>query len=197
MFKDLVKKNRSYRAYNEKRKVTREEILDILDCARFTASTGNIQALKFYAANAWEETEAILACTKWAAALPELGLPVPGTHPTAFVVVLQDRSIDENMARFQPDCGVAGQTITLAAAEKGLGGLIIRNFNAGALKTALQLPENLVPMMVIALGEPAEEVSLEEVGPDGKTAYYRTDGNRHHQVPKRSLSELVISGGLV
>ena len=39
MLKDLVKANRSYRGYDESRCVTKEELLEMADCARLAASS--------------------------------------------------------------------------------------------------------------------------------------------------------------
>ena len=44
---DLVKKNRSYRGYDETRTITREELLDLVDLSRFTPSSINQQPLKY------------------------------------------------------------------------------------------------------------------------------------------------------
>ena len=43
MFKDLVKANRSYRGFDESRRVTREELTEMVDCARLSASSVNMQ----------------------------------------------------------------------------------------------------------------------------------------------------------
>ena len=45
-FKELVLKNRSYRGYDHSRWLTQEELLDMVDCARFAASSVNKQPLK-------------------------------------------------------------------------------------------------------------------------------------------------------
>ena len=191
MLKDLVLKNRSYRGYHEDRTVSREELVELIDDARLTASGGNKQPLKYYIANQKEEVEAILATTKWAAALPELHLPKPGTHPTAFVIILQDTSIQPNRQAAMIDVGIAAQTITLAATEKGLGGLMIRNFGLKPLTELLGLSENLVPILVIALGAPAENVELVPVSAGGDINYYRDEKGTHY-VPKRALEEIVL-----
>ena len=47
MFKDLVKACRSYRGYDESRKVTREELMEFVDCARLTPASSNKQVLKY------------------------------------------------------------------------------------------------------------------------------------------------------
>lgn len=191
MFKDLVLKNRSYRGYNEDRKITKEELYELIDVARVTASASNMQPLKYYIATEKEEVEGILSLTKWGGALPELHLPKEGTHPTAFVVILQDKNIQPNTQAVMIDVGITAQTLLLAAAEKDLGGLMIRNFGPEPLGEYLNLPENLIPVMVIALGEPAETVRIVDLPKDGSINYYR-DENGTHFVPKRELKDIVI-----
>jgi len=194
MFRDLVLKNRSYRGFNEDRKITREEILSILDDARVTASAANKQPLKYYISTDETEAEAILGCTKWGGALPELNLPKDGTHPTAFVIILQDLDIQPNRTAALIDTGIVAQTILLSAVEKGLGGLMILNFGAKPLTELLGLPDNLAPVLVIALGEPAETIKLVDISDDESTNYYR-DAAGTHFVPKRRLTDIVVSKG--
>lgn len=191
MLKELVLKNRSYRGYHEARKVTKEELLEMIDLARQTPSAGNLQPLKYYISTETEETEDILARTKWAAALPELGLPRKGCHPTAFVILLLDTDIQPNTQAALIDAGIAAQTITLAAVEKGLGCLMIRNFGQKSLHELLELPENLVLLLVIAIGEPAEKIELISIPENGKTDYYR-DADDIHYVPKRPLQDIIV-----
>lgn len=192
MLKDLVVKNRSCRGYNECRKVTKEELMDMVDHARLTASTVNAQPLQYYLAWEKEEVDKILSLTKWAQGLPELNLPHPGMCPTAFIVVLQDCSIDENLARYQRDCGIVAQTILLRAVEMGLGGCMIANFSANSVKEALNLPERLSPLLVIAVGEPKEKIVIREISPGESTAYYRDEDDVHY-VPKRRLEDIIVT----
>ena len=63
MLKELVLKNRSYRGYHEARKVTKEELLEMIDLARQTPSAGNLQPLKYYISTETEETEDFLERT--------------------------------------------------------------------------------------------------------------------------------------
>ena len=60
-----------------------------------------------------------------------------------------------------------------------------------ALRQALEIPEHLEILLVIALGKPKETVVLEEVGPSGSIEYWR-DGEGLHHVPKRSLDEIIV-----
>ena len=192
MLRDLVIKNRSFRGYDESRKITQEELLGFVDLTRYTASSANTQPLKYHIAYKKEEVDAIQALTKWAAALPQLSLPHPGQCPTGFIVICLDRGIAPNETAFLRDVGIAAQAILLAAAEKGLGGCMIGNFNRAALKELLKLPEDVEPNLVVAIGKPAEEVVLTEVGPDGNTRYYRDETGTVHYVPKRSLKDILL-----
>ena len=192
MLKDLVLANRSYRGYDESRKITKEELLEFVDCARLTPSSVNGQPFKYYLAWEKECVDKIQSMTKWARALPEMTLPHPGMCPTGFVIICQDTKIGESLGRYQKDVGIVAQTMLLAAAEKGLGGCMIGNFNAGQVKEELQLAEHLAPMLIVAFGKPAEKIVLTEVGEDGNTSYYR-DENDVHYVPKRKLEDIILS----
>ncbi len=192
MFRDLVLKNRSCRGYNKKRRVTREELLQLVDLARLCPSTANIQPLCFYLAWEVEEVAKIQEQTRWAGALKDKKLPHPGMEPPAFIVILQDTSIHDSLTRFQKDAGIAAQTMLLAATEMGLGGCMIGSFHAQNIKNILNLDESYVPMLVVAIGEPAEEIVLKDIEPGESTGYYR-DEKEVHYVPKRKLKDIVFT----
>jgi len=191
MFRDLVLKNRSYRGFDESRRITREELLELVDLTRYTASSANLQPLKYAVVYEAEQTERVLALTRWAGALPHLPLPFEGTHPVAFIAVCVDTTIAANVTPMLKDVGIAAQTITLAAAEKELGCCMIGSFNAEKLKAELEMPEHISPQLVIALGKPAEKIVLTDAGADGKTTYYRDEAGTHY-VPKRRLEDIVL-----
>ena len=50
LLKELLKQNRSYRGFDESRKITREELEDLVDCTRYTPSSVNMQPFKYYLA---------------------------------------------------------------------------------------------------------------------------------------------------
>lgn len=192
MLKDLIKANRSYRGYDESRRVTKEELLDMVDCARLSASSVNQQPLRYFLAWEKEDVERIQPLTAWARGLPEMKLPHDGMCPTAFIVICQDTRVWESLARFQKDVGIAAQSILLRAAEMGLGGCMIGNFSAGKVKEELSLAEYLAPLLIVAVGKPAEQVVLTEIREGEPTAYYR-DENDVHYVPKRRLEDIVLN----
>ena len=192
MFLDLVKQARSHRGFRQDRKVTRQELEHLVECARFTPSARNDQVLKYYLAEKPETVAAIQPLTKWAGALAELHLPRKGGEPVAYIVICLDGSLAENPAPYQRDVGIVAQTMLLAAAEMGLNGCMIGSFAAGELREKLGLPEAIKPQLLLALGEGTDRIVMTDVGEDGSTTYYR-DAEDIHYVPKRTLEQLILN----
>lgn len=192
MFLDLVKQARSHRGFRQDRKVTRQELEHLVECARFTPAARNDQVLKYYLAEKPETVAAIQPLTKWAGALAELHLPRKGAEPVAYIVICLDGSLAENPAPYQRDVGIVAQTMLLAAAEMGLNGCMIGSFAAGELREKLGLPEAIKPQLLLALGEGTDRIVMTDVGEDGSTTYYRDDEDTHY-VPKRTLEQLILN----
>lgn len=192
MFLDLVKQARSHRGFRQDRKVTRQELEHLVECARFTPAARNDQVLKYYLAEKPETVAAIQPLTKWAGALAELHLPRKGAEPVAYIVICLDGSLAENPAPYQRDVGIVAQTMLLAAAEMGLNGCMIGSFAAGELREKLGLPEAIKPQLLLALGEGTDRIVMTDVGEDGGTTYYR-DAEDIHYVPKRTLEQLILN----
>jgi nitroreductase len=80
---------------------------------------------------------------------------LPGA-PLAILVCAEPDKSDYS----QQDCGAATQNILLAANALGLGavwlGIYPREERVAGLRKLCQLPENIVPMALIAVGYPAE-----------------------------------------
>lgn len=177
----LLRRNRSYRGYDPARRVTEEELRELVGVVGFTASGMNRQVLRFRIV---PEADKILPHITLGAALPDEHLPKPGMEPSAFLVVCstvpEDKVVDI-------DLGFAAQSILLKATEMGLGGIFILNFRKAAVKEALGLA--LEPVAIIAIGKPAESVFL--LPSDGdKLQYYRKKGI--HYVPKLKTEHLII-----
>lgn len=192
MFLDLVKQARSHRGFRQDRKVIRQELEHLVECARFTPAARNDQVLKYYLAEKPETVAAIQPLTKWAGALAELHLPRKGAEPVAYIVICLDGSLAENPAPYQRDVGIVAQTMLLAAAEMGLNGCMIGSFAAGELREKLGLPEAIKPQLLLALGEGTDRIVMTDVGEDGSTTYYR-DAEDIHYVPKRTLEQLILN----
>ena len=180
--KELIIENRSIRTFDESVRFDRETLASFVDCARLSASARNAQTLKFRLVLEKDETEALLALTRWAGDITDRKLPPDGGHPTAFIVICHDKNVSESM--------IAAQSVTLAAAEAGYGACMIGSFSPEKCASLLGLSENVLPRLLIALGKKAETVILCEAQ-DGNTKYFRNSANVHF-VPKRSLDEIII-----
>lgn len=191
-FSELVKKNRSFRSFDESARVSKETLTGLVSLARLCPSSVNLQPLKFFLSCTEKTNKLIFPLTRWAGLLPDCELPPKGHAPTAYIVILCDKSIAAEPSHFMRDVGIAAQTMLLGAAEKGLGGCMIGSFDREKLSRVLSIENTLVPVLVIALGLPDETVEITGLI-EGKTAYYRKDGI--HYVPKRRLEELIISFG--
>ena len=189
MLKDLIIKNRSYRRFDEDKKISKEELLELVDLARLSPSAANKQPLKYYLSSARETNEKIFSTLAWAGYLKDWKGPAEGERPIAYIIILGDKNITEN---FGVDAGIAAQSILLGATEKGLGGCMFGSVARDSLRKLLNIPSRYEILYALALGYPVEKVQIEKVGESGDIKYWR-DNNQVHHVPKRNLSEIVIS----
>lgn len=192
MIKDLIKKNRSVRGYDNSREVTIEELHEMVDCARLSASSVNMQPLKYILVNTVDGKARVLKQVSFAAKLSALKLPHRGSEPMAYIVICQDEQISKSETGFLRDVGIAAQSITLAATELGLGACMLGYFSPDKLRQALDLSENLKPQLVISLGKSVEAVRIVEIEEGESTDYYRDEAGIHY-VPKRKLDDVIIT----
>lgn len=187
-FKELVRKNRSYRRFDEHAPITRATLEELVALARCTPSAANRQPLKYLLSWTPERNAAIFPHLRWAGYLTDWPGPAAGERPTGYIVLLGDTRIGKD---FGCDQGIAAQTILLGAVEAGYGGCILGAIDREGLRQALQIPAVFEILLVIALGRPKEEVVLEEVDATGNIRYWR-DAQGVHHVPKRPLADLII-----
>lgn len=192
MIKDLIKKNRSVRGYDNSRDVTIEELREMVDCARLSASSVNMQPLKYILVNTVDGKARVLKQVSFAAKLSTLKLPHRGSEPMAYIVICQDEQISKSETGFLRDVGIAAQSITLAATELGLGACMLGYFSPDKLRQALDLSENLKPQLVISLGKSVEDIRIVEIEEGESTDYYRDEAGIHY-VPKRKLDDVIIT----
>lgn len=192
MIKDLIKKNRSVRGYDNSRDVTIEELREMVDCARLSASSVNMQPLKYILVNTVDGKARVLKQVSFAAKLSTLKLPHRGSEPMAYIVICQDEQISKSETGFLRDVGIAAQSITLAATELGLGACILGYFSPDKLRQALDLSENLKPQLVISLGKSVEDIRIVDIEEGESTDYYRDEAGIHY-VPKRKLDDVIIT----
>lgn len=185
--KDLMVRNRSYRRFDENYRVTGEEMEELVDLCRYTASGRNMQPLKYKIVTSREECEKVFPHLKWAGYLMDWDGPEVGERPSAYLI----QCLDTDMTRqLLCDDGIQLEAVTLGAVSKGLGCCIIKSFNKNAIADALNLPETLDILYVVALGRPVEKVKIEDMK-EADIKYWRDSEGVHH-VPKRRLEEILV-----
>jgi nitroreductase len=187
MFKELVRKNRSYRRFEESSTIHIEVLRELVNLALLAPSGANLQPLKYILSCEPDDNARIFEHLAWAGYLKDWHGPEPGQRPSAYIIILHDTGISKD-----PGCdhGIAAQTILLGAAEKGLGGCMIGSITRKGLRSDLNIADVYEISLVIALGKPAERILIEKIK-DGDVKYWRDENGDHH-VPKRDLEETIL-----
>jgi len=192
----LLLKNRSVRGYDPSRKVTLDELRQIIAVNTKTASSKNWQILRFKPVVEGPEADIVNANIKMGAlfrkrlaagapAEDNPDLPLKGTEPQAFIVVFSQAPENSSVLI---DLGISLQSMSLKAVEMGLNCLMIRAMNKPALKEAFHT--DLEPVAVLAVGKSAEKIFILPVHEGDNIEYYRKDGI--HYVPKLQLDDIII-----
>lgn len=187
-FSRMVRACRSYRRFDEGAGMPRETLVDLVDIARQTASGANRMPLRFRVVSLDEERAAVFVHLKWAGALKDWDGPAPGERPAGYIVICDAGG----GATTAVDEGIAAQTIALAAASAGYGACMLHAFNKAEVARALDLPRDVVPLMVVALGRPGETVVMEDAVADAASTDYWRDEQGVHHVPKRTLEQVLL-----
>jgi nitroreductase len=187
-FINLITKNRSYRRFKQDYRLEIDELKELINLARLSASSSNIQGLKFILSVNRDINSKIFKHLSWAYYLKNWDGPADGEKPGGYIVILGDTEIHSTI---DIDVGIAAQSILLGAVEKGLGGCMIGSIDRTGLRKDLKVSQHYQIPLVIALGKPAEQIVLEEVDETGNIQYWRDERGVHH-VPKRSLEEIII-----
>ena len=186
----LIMSDRTVRRFQEHRRISRDTLTRIVELTRYCHSGRNAQPLRYVAVCDPEECGKVYPTLKWAGYFKDWDGPEPGERPAAYLIQCLD-------TKYGQDClcddGLQLEAISLGMRTLGIGGCVIKAFNAPLLSEILNLDMRFKPRYVMALGYPAEEVRIEDMSGDDDDdfKYYRTADGLHH-VPKRPLSELLI-----
>ncbi len=191
MIENLVKITRTVRKYKASESIAEKDLFNLVDLARLGGSARNSQPLKYMIINQDNLKKQVFVHLGWAGYFSEWDGPSIEQRPAAYIICVLDKKIDKGLeCEAYCDLGIASQNLLLGAAEKGIFGCRIGSFSP-RLHKLLDLGEAFKILLVIALGYPAEEVALEEVGEDLEIRYWRDDEKLHH-VPKRSLCDIIL-----
>lgn len=185
----LLRGNRSYRRFGGEY-LTQEQLRALIACCTLTPSGGNHQRLRFRAVCGKDACDAVYPTLGWAGYLSDWDGPCEAERPRGYIVMLCRPS--EDNALLAVDTGICAQSMLLCAVENGLGGCMLKNVKEDMLLSALGLsPDEWHVALVIALGEPVEQVEIVPVGENGSIRYYRDEQGVHY-VPKRSLEDIIV-----
>lgn len=188
--KKLIIADRTVRRFEEDVTVPEEVLESLVELTRYCHSGRNAQPLKYVLVASKEACQEVYPLLKWAGYFADWDGPEEGERPAAYLVQCLDTYYGKACLC---DDGLQLEAISLGMTSLGLGGCIIKAFNAPKLSEVLGIDPRYEPRYVMAMGIPKERVKIEDMSgeEDADFKYYRTTDLIHH-VPKRPLSELVL-----
>jgi nitroreductase len=162
---DAIRTRRSVRAFTQE-PVTEADLQTLLQALTASASAGNVQPWAFV----------VVREPRRLAALRALAPGIIG-RPTAAIAICLDAGraqrlggpLGDRLAWI--DIGLATQNLLLAAHDGGLGACPIGSFHPGAVALFLELPPQVQPILLVALGHPAQRPSPRDRRPLGEVAF--------------------------
>ena len=148
---NAIYKRRSIRKYTSK-EVPDEKLLEFVKAGMNAPSAGNQQPWRFVIVT----ERSILD-------------KIPGIHPyaemlkqaPAAIIVCGDLDLESHKGYWVQDCSACTENILLEIADQGFGGVWLgvypREDRVEGLRKLLNIPENVVPLALIAVGYPAEQ----------------------------------------
>ena len=170
----------STRAFDSNYEISEDEVVTILEAARWAASANNMQPWRFAVATRGDELFEKFSSTlsgfnvEWA------------PKASALIAVLHEKTNEKGEVRASApfDTGLAVGQLVLQAQAIGLHTHQIGGFDKDGLLSALGNPENLQPVVLVAVGKYANDSDLSEA------ILAREAANRE----RKALSEIVIAG---
>lgn len=166
-FEEVVKKRQCVRVYQEK-EVPEDQIQKILELANLSPSAGNLQARKVIIVKDQRLRQQIKDVSNGMrrfTVLPPVILVICAV-PEQSAVRFEDRG--RNLYALQ-DATIFASYLQLAAQSLGLASCWVGSFNEQEISKILNIPDNLVPVVMIPVGfaneTPEERLrkSLEEI----------------------------------
>jgi len=185
---EIALKRRSIRRFKNI-PVPYEVLEKCVNAARLAATAGNLQPLEYIIVDDEQLVPKVFDMLGWAKYIRPAGDPPPGHRPTAYIVVLLKVGIGYKKWEFF-DAGLAVENIILVALEEGVGSCCLGAVDIPRLTELLNIPEDYIVSLVLALGYPDESHIIEEF--KGSPEYWKDkDKDNVLHVPKRGLKEIL------
>ena len=173
-FQDVLNARKSIRKYDGSKKVTKEQLEEMIRAAILAPSWKNSQTGRYYVAYLDEAIAKVRRC------LPEFNVKsTEGASAYIITAFVKDRSGCEKDGSPSTelahnewgvyDIALKDENLVLKAAEMGLGTLIMGIRDADALKKEFEIPDDQIVLSVIAVGyaaidnERPKRKSVEEI----------------------------------
>ncbi len=155
-FIDIILNRRSIRKF--KAEIVSDETVNILlKAAMYAPTARNTQSWKFIVINSRKILDKLAEIHPYGKMLKEAPLAI---------IVVGDKTLESNESYLAINCAAATQNILLAAHSKQLGsvwlGVYPRVERMTAISDLFKLPADIIPMSMIAIGNPNEEVPFPE-----------------------------------
>ena len=95
--KSLILNSRSIRRFDENARVTHDQLLQLIDMARFIPSAQNAQPLRYFLSFKSKFNDLIFPHLAWAGFLEKWAGPAPGERPDAYIVVLGNPAFSSSL----------------------------------------------------------------------------------------------------
>ena len=153
---ELIQKRASVRSYTRK-KVEREKLEYILECARLAPSAVNYQPWCCIVANEEEAMAKVRACYRrdWFDSAP-LYLIICGDHQSAW------KRGSDGKDFCDIDTSIAVEHMVLAAEEQGLGSCWVCNFDVEKCREGFNIRHPWEPIAILPIGYPSETAASAE-----------------------------------
>ncbi len=183
---ELCRECRTIRKFKQE-PVPYEVLRACVENARMSSSASNRQPVRYVIVRDPSVVKQMQPLVSWAGKLPrELGTPVEGEQPTAFIALPTTGGIS---GFCDIDLGIAAHAITLSAWEAGVGSCMMGAIDRPRIKALLGIPPQWKLKLVIALGYPALESTVEDVAL-GESLDYYLDDKRNYHVPKLAFKDV-------
>lgn len=153
---EVIALRRSPRSLNESTTISDTDLLGILEAARWAPSAFNGQPWRFFVGKRGDET-----FTQILDALVEFNQGWAKSASALILVAAQPTRDDGSIhADYQFDCGLAVSQLVIETHDRGLVAHQMTGFDKDKARNNVEMASELVPVVVIAIGEQAEADKL-------------------------------------
>ena len=153
---EAIFNRRSIRKYTGE-KIPEDKIEQILKAAMYAPSAMNYQPWHFIVIDKREAIDQIFKINFHAEMVKEAALAI---------IICGDSKLEMNIDYLVQDCSAATQNALLAIHTLGLGAVWVSSYpnmeTIEGLRKYYEIPENIIPVSIISLGYPAEQIITED-----------------------------------